>query len=128
MLTDLSDQIAAALEGFFWPKVFWDFLTKNLDGAVKPVPILQIINLLLGLFGVAYEWPLRFFASPIHQRTIHRSIEARLCVFPLSALSAALLYQGINPAMYYLVGIAVYFWAYSEGEVSAWNRGWWQLH
>jgi len=114
----LPDQIAAALEAFFWPKIFWDFLTKNLDGAVKPIPILQTINLVLGLFCVAYEWPLRFFASEIHQRAIHRSIEARLCVYPLSALSAALLYQGTNPAMYYVVAIGVYFWAYSEGEVS----------
>jgi TDG/mug DNA glycosylase family protein len=38
-------------------------------------------------------------------------------MYPLSALLAALLYQGTDPAIYYLIGIAVYFWAYTEGEV-----------
>ncbi|KAK5159684.1 hypothetical protein LTR04_004864 [Oleoguttula sp. CCFEE 6159] len=113
VLAAAAYQVAAAIHGFFWPKFFWDFLTKNLDGAVKPVPILQLVNLLLGLFGLAYEWPLNYLAGTM----LHRSIEARLLIFPLSALSAALLYQGTNAALYYLVGIAAYFWAYSEGEV-----------
>lgn len=101
------------MQGFFWPKVFWDFLTKNLDGIVKPVPALQIINLLFGIFGVAWELPLKYIAGTM----MHRSIEARLVVYPLSALAAALLYQGTNPALYYLIGMSVYFWGYSEGEV-----------
>lgn len=49
---------------------------------------------------------------------MHRSIEARLVVLPLVALAAALLYQGTNPAIYYTIGMGIYFWAYSEGEVS----------
>jgi hypothetical protein len=88
--------------------------TKNLDGAVKPVPILQILNLLMGLIGVAWEWPLKYLAGTFP----HRSIEFRLLLYPLSSLLAALIYQGTNAALYYLVGMAVYFWAYSEGEVS----------
>lgn len=108
-----ADQIAAALEGFFWPKVFWDFLTKNLDGAVRPVPALQILNLVLGILGLAWEWPLSYISGT----AMHRSIEARLVVYPLSSLVALLLYQGTNPGIYYLVGMGVYFWAYSEGEV-----------
>ena len=48
----------------------------------------------------------------------HRSIEARLVVYPLSSLAALLLYQGTNPGLYYLIGMGVYFWAFSEGEVS----------
>jgi hypothetical protein len=106
--------VAASLEGFFWPKIFWDFLTKNLDGAVKPIPFLQIINLIFGLIGLAYEWPLKFVAGT----GVHRSIEARLVVLPLFALAASLMYQSTNPAIYYLTGLIVYFWAYSEGEVS----------
>lgn len=39
--------------------------------------------------------------------------------YPLAALSAALLYQATNPAIYYMIGMGVYFWAYSEGEVSS---------
>ena len=109
-----TDQIAAALEGFFWPKVFWDFLTKNLDGAVRPVPALQVLNLVLGITGLAWEWPLSYISGT----RMHRSIEARLVIYPLSSLVALLLYQGTNPGIYYLVGMVVYFWAYSEGEVS----------
>jgi len=113
VLTASAYQIAAAMEGFFWPKIFWDFLTKNLDGAVKPIPILQIINLLFGITIFAWEWPLGLIAGS----AMHRSIEFRLVVFPVAALAAALLYQATNPAIYYVIGMVVYFWAYSEGEV-----------
>ena len=107
------DQIAAAVSGFFWPKIFFDFLTKNLDAAVKPFPFLQIINLLLAFVMLAWEYPLKFIAGT----ALHRSIEARLVVLPMAALSAALLYQASNAAIYYVIGMVVYFWAYSEGEV-----------
>jgi hypothetical protein len=113
VLTAAIYQIAAAVEGFFWPKIFWDFLTKNLDGAVKPIPFLQIINLVLGILILLWEWPLGLIAKT----ALHRSIEARLIVFPVAALAAALLYQATNPALYYVIGMGVYFWAYSEGEV-----------
>lgn len=111
----MTDQVAASLEGFFWPKVFWDFLTKNLDGAVKPVPVLQILNLLLGILGLAWEWPLSYLSGT----AMHRSMEARLVIYPLSSLAALLLFQGTNAGLYYLVGMGVYFWAFSEGEVSS---------
>jgi len=105
-------QCAAAVEGFFWPKIFWDFMTKNLDAAVKPFPVLQIINLAMGIIMVAWEWPLGFLAGS----AMHRSIEARLVILPLTSLAAVLLYQGTNAALYYAIGLMVYFWAYSEGE------------
>jgi len=113
ILTAATYQIAAAIHGFFWPKVFFDFLTKNLDSAVKPIPVLQILNLIFGIICFAWEWPLK----PLAGTAMHRSIEIRLLVFPVSTLLAALVYQATNPAIYYLVGIMVYFWAYSEGEV-----------
>lgn len=50
---------------------------------------------------------------------MHRSMEARLVIYPLSSLAALLLYQGTNAGIYYLVGMGVYFWAFSEGEVSS---------
>jgi len=112
VLTAAIYQIAAGIHGFFWPKVFWDFLTKNLDSAVKPIPVLQILNVVFGIIALAWEWPLK----PLAGTTIHRSIEIRLLVLPLSALLAALLYQASNAALYYLIGMIVYFWAYSEGE------------
>lgn len=113
MLTSTSDQIAAAIEAFFWPKIFWDFATKTLDAAVKPFPTLQIINLVMGIWVMAWEWPLSFIAGT----AIHRSLEARLAFLPLAALAAVLTYQGTNAALYYLVAMVVEFWAFSEGEV-----------
>ncbi|KAK0734142.1 PRO41 protein [Lasiosphaeria miniovina] len=113
ILAAATYQVAAAVCGFFWPKILWDFLTKTLDPAVKPIPILQIINLLFGLILLAWEWPVAFIAGS----SIHRSLEARLAFLPLTALAAVLLYQGTNAAIYQVVGLGVYFWAYSEGEI-----------
>lgn len=113
VLSAAAYQVAAAIECFFFPKIFWDFLTRTLDPAIKPVPILQIINLLLGLMMLAWEWPLGFIAGT----PIHRSMEVRLAVLPLVALAAVLIYQGTNAALYYLVAMVVYFWAFSEGEI-----------
>ncbi|RYP65939.1 hypothetical protein DL769_006166 [Monosporascus sp. CRB-8-3] len=112
-LTAAAYQIVAALEGFFWPKIFWDFLTKTLDGAVRPVPALQTINLIMGIVMLAWDWPLPWIAGT----SIHRSLEARLAVLPLVALASVLLYQATNAGIYYLVAMVVYFWAYSEGEL-----------
>jgi len=36
----------------------------------------------------------------------------------LATLASVLLYQGSNAAMYYVAAMIIYFWAYSEGEVS----------
>ncbi|KAK0913832.1 hypothetical protein LTR02_002111 [Friedmanniomyces endolithicus] len=113
ILTAASYQLAAALEGFFWPKFFFDFLTKNFDPFVKPVPILQILNLLFALVTLAYEWPLTFLAGT----HLHRSIEAPMVWLPMCSLAAVMMYQATNPALYYLIGCAAYFWAYCEGEV-----------
>lgn len=72
----------------------------------------------MGIGFVAIEWPLGFIAGS----SIHRSLEFRLAVLPLCALAAGLVYQATNAAIYYLIGMVVYFWAYSEGEVSSFLR------
>ena len=82
---------------------------------MRPFPVLQIFNILFGLLGLVWEWPLSLFVAG---SAFHRSIGARLAIYPLCVFFAILLYQGTNAAIYYLVGIAVYFWAYREGEVS----------
>ncbi|KAF2820729.1 hypothetical protein CC86DRAFT_117339 [Ophiobolus disseminans] len=105
ILTAAAYQIGAAIECFFWPKIFWDFLTKNLDSAVTGAPVLQIVNLLLGIVALAWEWPLPLLAGT----GLHRSIEARLVVYPLCALCALLIYQGTNSGLYYLIGMGAYF-------------------
>ena len=107
----------AAISGMFWPKIFWDWLTTNLDPAVKPIPILQSINLIMGFVMLAWEYPLGFLAGS----GFHRSLEIRLAVLPLATLASILLYQGSNAALYYLASTIVYFWAYSEGEVRSFS-------
>jgi thymine-DNA glycosylase len=80
---------------------------------VTPIPILQILNLVFGLVTLAWEWPLK----PIAGTPPHRSIFLRLLLYPLSAVTCSLMYQSFDTAVYYLIGIVAYFWAYSEGEV-----------
>ena len=104
--------MAASIEGIFWPKIFWDFATKRLDRAVKPIPFLQIINLVLSLFVLAYEWPHRFLYGTI----LHRMIRAKLFALPLPILAAALMYQSTDPAIYYMIGVFIYLWAVRNGE------------
>jgi hypothetical protein len=116
VLTAATIQLAAAVEGFFWPKILWDFLTKNLDGAVKPFPTLQIFNLVFSFVGLGLEWPLGFITKMLPG--VHRSIEARFVIYPLFALTSLLQYQSTNAGLYYLIGVGVYFWAFLEGEVS----------
>jgi hypothetical protein len=116
VLTAAIYQFAAAVEGFFWPKIFWDFLTKNLDGAVKPFPTLQIFNLVFSFVGLGLEWPLGFITKMLPG--MHRSLEARMVIYPLFALACLLQYQATNAGLYYLVGVGIYFWAFLEGEVS----------
>ncbi|KAJ3518952.1 hypothetical protein NM208_g14319 [Fusarium decemcellulare] len=95
ILSAAAYQVGAAIEAFIWPKIFWDFLTHSLDGAVKPIPVLQIINLIMGLLMFGLEWPL--------------GLRRRLTSPPLAG--------GTNAAIYYLIGMIVYFWGYSEGEI-----------
>ncbi|KAJ8605408.1 hypothetical protein MRB53_041449 [Persea americana] len=93
--------------------MFFDFLTKILDGAVRPVPILQSVNMFIAVVTLAYEWPLPLLAGT----TFHKSIELRMFWLPLATMSSVLMYQGTNVALYYFVATAAYFWAYTEGEV-----------
>lgn len=114
ILTAAMYQVAAGLHGIFYPKVFFDVMTKSLDNVVLPLPALQVVNILFGLLGLAWEYPLPLL---VPNTAFHRSIAARLALYPISVFAAILLYQGTNAAIYYLVGIALYFWAYSEGEI-----------
>ena len=114
ILTAAFYQVGASIEGFIWPKIFWDFSTKNLDSLVKPFPFLQITNVLLGLAVVGFEWPIKYVAGNI----AHRNIIARTVVYPLCSFAALLMYQSTNPAIYSLIGTGIYLWAFSEGEVS----------
>lgn len=115
ILTAGTAQLVASLFAFFWPKFFFDTITKNLDAAVKPVPVLQIINLCLALLVLALDWPLSWIAYT----QLHASFEARLLiVYPTAATAAVLLYQGMPAAAWYVIGMCVLIWGYCRGEVS----------
>lgn len=68
--------------------------------------------MVFGLAALAFEWPLPLIAG----RGFHRYILTRLIIYPANAVLVALLYQGTDPAAYYLLGIILYFWAYTQGE------------
>jgi len=113
-MTAASYQIAAGVHGYFWPKIFWDMWTKSLNPLVTPYPILQTLNVVCGLFMLGWEYP---FPLLVPGTAFHRSIVARLVALPIATLIAVLLYQATNPALYYLVAMAIYFWGFSEGEI-----------
>ncbi|KAH8744195.1 hypothetical protein F5883DRAFT_609885 [Diaporthe sp. PMI_573] len=71
--------------------------------------------------SLAWEWPLRCTRGS----TIYRSIIARFLVLPMVALVAIFLYQATNAAIYYLIGLTIYIWAYFEHEsiqLEPWSR------
>lgn len=114
VLTAAVYQVAAGVHGYFWPKIFWDFITHALDSIVTPIPILQTLNVVFGLLIIGWEYPLPWL---IPGTALHRSIIARLVVIPMAAVVAVMLYQGTNAALYYLIGMAIYAWGYNEGEI-----------
>lgn len=111
-LTAATYHLLAAIESFFWPKILWDWSTKLLDPAVKPIPILQTINLVAAVIVVAWEWPMPWISGTV----FHKSIETRLIMLPLISLAAVLLYQGTNAALYYMIAEVVWFAAFAVGE------------
>jgi hypothetical protein len=106
-------QLAASIECFIWPKVFWDFTTKNFDVVAKPIPILQTVNAFLSLLCLAWEWPLK----PLAKMKWHASIEARLLIYPISIIASVLMYQGTNAALFYLISVSIWFWARWDEEI-----------
>ncbi|KAI9651911.1 MAG: hypothetical protein M1831_007491 [Alyxoria varia] len=107
---------AATIHCFLWPKTLWDRFTLLLDDSVKPVPILQTINLIscLSILMIDFPFPARWVAGT----GAHRSFELRLLgLYPAATLLSGLMYQGAEAAGFYVIAWAVWFWAFSEGEV-----------
>lgn len=77
------------------------------------MPTLQTINLVFAILSFALEWPVDLLAGT----SMHRSIEFRIFWYLANAMLALLLYQGTNVGVYYTIGVGVWVWAYSEGEV-----------
>jgi len=113
MLASAAYQILAAILAFFYPMIFWDMWTKGMNGAVKPFPILQILNVIVGLLVLCWEYPLPYL---IPNTALHRSIPARLFTYPIPILLAALLSPATDSVIYYIIGMVLYYWGYREGE------------
>ncbi|KAH8160029.1 hypothetical protein CIB48_g8214 [Xylaria polymorpha] len=111
-----TDQLAAAIRGFIWPKVLWDSLTKSLDILTAPVPILQLLNLLCAVASLGLEWPLR----PLAGTYLHNSVQVHISLSLLSLFPAIFLYQDTNAALYYsTLWVPLFFaWGYYDGEKS----------
>lgn len=72
------------------------------NGLVAPVPVIQVINLLDGLFILALEWPLPL----IKDKPFQRSFGLRFALYPIMAVAALLQYQCTDPGFYLLIGTA----------------------
>jgi len=87
--------------------------TPIFNSLVAPIPILQILNLLSGISILLLEWPLPF----IKGHALQRAYSLRFAVYPIVAVLALIQYQCTNASFYLLIGAAVYFQAWAEGEL-----------
>ena len=110
ILTRETDQLVAAIQGFIWPKVFWDFITDSFDALVDPLPWLQIWNAMCAILVLWMEWP-------CWTRSYWASLQWRIAAIPMAASPAFLLYQATNAGVYYMLSLFLYIRAYQQGEV-----------
>ncbi|GAA6004142.1 hypothetical protein JCM10207_002449 [Rhodosporidiobolus poonsookiae] len=116
----------AALWAFFYRKFFWDFVGGTLGptGLIPPAsaaffikvivdaPILQVLNLLNGLFTLALEWPL----NPLVGTAVHESHVFRLIFYFWSAFLAMFVYQTVDGGVFYFIAMLAYSRSLSKGE------------
>jgi len=126
-LTSGTYLLWSSIWGIFYRKFFWDMIGGTLGphGLIPPpssaffidiivkAPVLQILNIILGLLTIAIEWPMPGFANTAFQRShIGKSGFYFLCSF-----FAILVYQSVDSAGFYFVAIGMYLKAHSLGEV-----------
>jgi hypothetical protein len=126
----------AGIWGIFFRKFFWDMIGGTLGphGIIPPksesffimiivtLPIVQILNIFNGLATIALEYP----APLIEGTSIHRSLTFRAVFYFWCAFIAALPYQSVDSALYYLITSIVFAIAQYQGEVmkvAAANKG-----
>lgn len=80
---------------------------------MKPVPYLQTLNILGSVLVVIFEWPLNI----VRKTNVYRSFVIRFLVLPIIATMALFLHQGTDSAIFYLIGIGVYIYAWKSGKV-----------
>jgi len=99
--------------GLLLSQSFFDMFTPIFNVLVAPVPVVQIINLLAGIFILALEWPLVL----LKDTGLQRAFAVRFALYPIFAVVALIQYQCTNASFYLLIGTAVYFQAWSEREL-----------
>lgn len=83
-----------------------------MDILVKPVPILQLINILFGLFILSWAWPL-----PITQLVkLFEKVLYRVFTVSFAIILCFSLYGNGDAVLYYIISIILYLWAYVQRE------------
>lgn len=114
-----TDHLLSSILSFFWPKLLFDFLTTTLNPLVKPIPYLQIINTVVALSIICFEYPVPIILDIPTLKTWHARIETRLVVtLPLAMWTSVLGYQTYGAAVGYFCAWGVWWIGFVEGEVS----------
>jgi hypothetical protein len=90
---------------------------RHTHDSVYPVPIVQIVNTVVGLLGVMNEFskPVNRFLSRHHLRFLH-NIPFRCVIYIMALAPAVIQFQTSQATPYMLIGTAMYSWGYFEGE------------
>jgi hypothetical protein len=85
--------------------------------AVAPVPILQIVNTIIGGLGMVNEfstWCNRFLSK--HHFRLFQNIPLRCIVYILVLGPAVVQFQTSQAVPYIIIGTIMYLWGFFEGE------------
>ena len=84
---------------------------------VSPVPILQIVNTIVGLLGVMNEFsePINRFLSS-HKLRFLQNIPFRCVIYILALGPAFIQYQSSQAVPYLVIGTGMYIWGFCEWE------------
>ena len=85
--------------------------------AVAPVPILQIVNTIIGGLGMVNEfstWCNRFLSK--HHFRLFQNIPLRCVVYILAVGPAVVQFQTSQAVPYIIIGTVMYLWGFFEGE------------
>ncbi|ORX37608.1 hypothetical protein BD324DRAFT_641787 [Kockovaella imperatae] len=121
-----ADMTWGSIWAIMYRKFFWDMIGGTLGPAgiipgnntkffvtiVVNLPVLQIINLLIGLVTLALEWPLPL----IDGTALHRSLVFRMAFYFFSGFLGIMVYQTVDCAIYYVIVSAVFTRAMILGE------------
>jgi hypothetical protein len=84
---------------------------------VSPIPIIQIVNTVVGLLGVINEFskPINRFLST-HKLRFLQNIPFRCVIYIIILGPAFIQYQSSQAVPYPVIGNVMYIWGFCEGE------------